>query len=205
MKLSYMFCLCGTTIAVEYWGQCRAQGMKVLVTVPRKLHCVKPGDKFYYGSKNPIPTMDLPMNEHAQNLVYPMTFFVVYIFLFMGLQYRMRVRAGKSGEMSYKYFFAYDADKFPPSEKVIVWKNHYANTFQVPIMFMIGCVAHMVVGLANLWTLGLAWLFVALRLLHAFEHLGRNSLKRRPMFFALGTLVVVLMYLQLCWFVATGT
>jgi hypothetical protein len=142
------------------------------------------------------------MNDYAVALVYPMSFFVVYIFVFMVLQYRMRVRAGKAGEMSYKYFFAYDASRFPPSEKVIVWQNHYANTFQVPVLFMIGCVAHMVVGQANLWTLVLAWLFVSLRIFHAVEHLGRNSLKWRPKIFFFGVLVVVLMYLQLCWFVA---
>lgn len=142
------------------------------------------------------------MNEFSQLLVYPMSAFVVYIFVFMILQYRLRVRANRSGEMSYKYFFTYDANKFPPSDKVIVWSNHYTNTFQVPVLFMIGCVAHMVVGQANGWTVTLAWLFVASRGWHAFEHLGRNSLKRRPFIFFFGVGVVVLMYLQLCWMVA---
>lgn len=142
------------------------------------------------------------MSDYAQNLVYPMSFFVMYILVFMALQYRMRVRANRSGEMSFKYFFAYDASKFPPTEKVIVWQNHYANTFQVPLLFMIGCVAHMVVGQANLWTVLLAWLFVLFRVLHAMEHLGRNSLKWRPKIFFFGFFIVVLMYLQLCWFVA---
>ncbi|NNE05751.1 MAG: hypothetical protein HKN15_08525, partial [Xanthomonadales bacterium] len=97
------------------------------------------------------------MNEYSQLLVYPMSVFVLYIFVFMILQYRMRVRVNKSGDMSYKYFFAYDAAKFPPSEKVIVWSNHYTNSFQVPMLFMIGCVAHMVIGQANLLTVALAW------------------------------------------------
>ncbi|NNE06332.1 MAG: hypothetical protein HKN15_11475, partial [Xanthomonadales bacterium] len=74
--------------------------------------------------------------------------------------------------------------------------------FQVPVLFMIGCVAHMVVGQANLWTVALAWLFVASRGWHAIEHLGSNSLKRRPFIFLFGVVVVLLMYLQLCWFVA---
>lgn len=143
------------------------------------------------------------MNEYAQSLVYPMTFFAVYIFVFMILQYRLRVRAGQSGEMSYKYFFTYDAAKFPPSEKVVVWQNHYTNFFQVPMLFLAGCAAHMAIGEANLWTVALAWLFVVTRILHAIEHLGRNSLKWRPKIFFLGVFVVVLLYLQLCWFVAS--
>lgn len=142
------------------------------------------------------------MNEYTQNLVYPMSFFVVYIFVFMIMQYRMRVKAHQSGDMSFKWFFSYDSTKYPPSDKVIVWRNHYSNTFQVPIMFMIGCVAHMVIAQANLWTLVLAWLFVASRVLHAMEHLGRNRLTWRPYIFFFGVLMVVLMYLQLCWFVA---
>ena len=142
------------------------------------------------------------MNDFAQNLVFPMSFFVVYVFVFMVLQFRMRLNAMRSGQMSFKYFFAYEAGKFPPSDKVVIWQNHYNNTLQVPVLFMIGCVAHMVVGQANLWTLVLAWLFVVLRIWHAIEHLGRNSLKWRPYIFFFGTFAVVLMYLQLCWFVA---
>lgn len=143
------------------------------------------------------------MINDSQALVYPMTFFVFYIAVFMVIQYRMRVRSTQSGDLSPKYFYAYNPAKFPPSEKVIVWQNHYTNTFQVPVMFMIGCVAHMVVGAANGVTLGLAWAFVALRVWHGIEHLGRNRLSWRPGLFFVGVLVVLAMYLQLCWFVAS--
>ena len=144
------------------------------------------------------------MNETALQLVYPMSVFVAYIAVFMVMQYRMRVRTQKSGAMSVKFFYAYDAVKYPPSEQVIVWQNHYANTFQIPVLFMIGCVAHMIVGAADGWTLALAWLFVASRIWHAVEHLGRNRLSRRPFIFFFGVLTVLLMYLQLCGFVAFG-
>ena len=142
------------------------------------------------------------MNDYAQLLVYPMSFFVVYVVVFMMLQYRMRVRTQKSGAMSFKFFYAYDASKYPPSDQVIVWRNHYDNTFQVPILFMIACVAHMVVGEVNGLTVALAWAFVGSRVWHAIEHLGRNSLSWRPWLFFSGVLLVLAMYLQLCWFVA---
>lgn len=157
----------------------------------------------YTGRQETVhPEVRNTVSNPALTLVYPMTAFVLYIVVFMVLQYRMRVKSNRAGEQSFKYFYAYDAAKYPPSDKVVVWRNHYANAFQVPLLFMIACVAHMVVGAADVLTQGLAWAFVASRVWHGIEHLGRNRLSWRPWIFFFGVLVVLALFLQLCAFVA---
>ena len=132
-------------------------------------------------------------------LVYPMAFYAVYMFGIAVYLFRTRVRALKNKEVSFKYFKSYtDA---PPPEYSKIAERHYANQFEVPTLFFPTGVMHFALGMANVWTLALMWLFVAARLLHSFIHLGRNEVRVRMVFFTIGWLAIVALWVQAVYFV----
>ena len=138
----------------------------------------------------------------STHLVFPMAFYVLYMWCLAAFMFNSRVRAIKTGEVAAKYFKAYNTQ--PPAERTILIGRHYDNQFQVPMLFFAGCLAHMLVGKADLWTLVSAWLFIGTRLLHSKIHLGSNILQRRVAAFAAGWFVVVVLWLQLVYYVLRG-
>ncbi len=130
-------------------------------------------------------------------LVYPMAFYVFYIWCIAIYNLRTRVRSMKSGSVDPKYFKAYVANSLP--ENVIVAGRHFDNQFQVPILFLITCCAHILVGQFNNFTVGLAWLFILTRIGHSIVHLGKNKLRPRVAFYASGWLVLLALWAQLLY------
>jgi hypothetical protein len=131
-------------------------------------------------------------------LVYPMTFYVFYIWLLLTLSFRRRVAAIKSGELSYKYFKTYDSAT--PSAAVHVAGRHADNQFQAPMIFFFACCVHMIVNQVNETTVTLAWLFIFTRIVHSYIHLGRNNVRNRATAYIAGWIVLLLMWIQLLWF-----
>jgi hypothetical protein len=133
----------------------------------------------------------------TNQLVFPMAAYVLYMWCLAVLNFRTRVGSAKRGEVDPKYFKALQGSA---PERVITVGRHFDNQFQAPVIFLIGCVAHMVLGKANDLTIVLAWAFIVTRLAHSFIHLGGNKLRKRVMAFAAGWLVMLVMYGQLVYF-----
>lgn len=133
------------------------------------------------------------------DLIFPMAFYVLAMWVLGIFMFLSRVRAIRENKAIYKYFRAYMGEG--PSERVILIGRHYDNQFQVPILFLITCALHFSLGMANLATVILAWVFVLSRAGHTWIHLGTNKLQHRVRFFAMGWLVIVLLWIQLVYFV----
>jgi hypothetical protein len=134
----------------------------------------------------------------SKNLVFPMAFYAFYMFALAVYMFRSRVRALKSGEVSFKYFRTYSSES--PTDRLLVIGRHYDNQFQVPILFFITCLAHFCVNQTNILTVILAWFFVGSRLIHSYIHLGENRIQKRAAAFCLGWLVLMAMWAQLLIF-----
>lgn len=72
--------------------------------------------------------------------------------------------------------------------------NSVMNQFELPVLFHAVCLALYVTAGASFIAAILAWLFVALRYVHAFEHVTRNRPPLRGMIFGGGFLVLVLLW-----------
>ncbi|MEK6773108.1 MAG: MAPEG family protein [Bdellovibrionota bacterium] len=131
-------------------------------------------------------------------LIFPMAFYIFYMWLLALLTFRTRLRAIKSGEVAAKYFRAYTGQG--PSDRTILVARHYDHQFQVPLLFFITCLLSISIGSTNSATIFLAWLFVVSRLCHSWVHLGSNRLEKRVLTFAAGWVIVVLMWMQLVYF-----
>ncbi len=102
-----------------------------------------------------------------------------------------RIRAARRGEMPDQV--ALREPNWPPHVRQI--ENNYLNQFELPVLFYLLTILAIITRHADLFFVLMAWVFVVLRILHAYVHLTSNVLKiRGPLFFA-GLVVLTIMWL----------
>jgi len=72
--------------------------------------------------------------------------------------------------------------------------DNFRNLFELPVLFYMALVVAAVTGLATPTTLVLAWVFVALRVLHSAIHCTYNKVMHRFVTYALGGLVLWILW-----------
>jgi len=72
--------------------------------------------------------------------------------------------------------------------------NAYHNQFQLPVLFYAVVALAMIVHKADLVFVVLAWLFVLMRLLHAYIHASTNQVPRRAQAFFVGAIILFVMW-----------
>lgn len=106
-------------------------------------------------------------------IIYP----IFALFTLTGLvwlwMYRQRIGAHAKGELSQSYMRT--AEGPAPPERVIATGRHFANLFEVPVIFYVTCLLLLVTGTVDPGQLVAAWLFVGLRMVHAMIHLSYNN------------------------------
>jgi len=71
--------------------------------------------------------------------------------------------------------------------------RHFSNLFEAPVLFYVACVTAIATRQVTLLTVVLAWAYVALRVAHAYIHLGANRLRQRiPVYFASWAILLAL-------------
>jgi hypothetical protein len=129
------------------------------------------------------------MNQAA--IFWPMvTHFVLVaaIYVLLGWRRRQAVLSGKTHSDQWKLRSGGE-----PEISAAV-SNNLMNQFELPILFHVVCLALYVSAGVSGTAVVLAWLFVALRYAHAFEHLTSNRPPLRGMIFGTGFLVLILMW-----------
>lgn len=72
--------------------------------------------------------------------------------------------------------------------------NCFRNQFEVPVLFYVLTVLAIVTRHADTLFVVMAWVFVLTRIVHAFVHVTSNNLRMRGLWFAIGTLVLFVMW-----------
>jgi hypothetical protein len=75
--------------------------------------------------------------------------------------------------------------------------NSFNNQFQLPMLFYVVMIVALVTRQADILFVVLAWLFVALRVVHAGIHVTHNRVMRRGLVFGIGGLVLMVMWIIL--------
>ena len=89
-------------------------------------------------------------------------------------------------------------------ESVVKVSNNLANQFESPVLFYALCLMLHAIDGVSLPALLLAWLYVALRVVHAGIHIGSNQLPRRMPVFVLGTGVLLALLGLSAWQLAAS-
>ncbi len=104
---------------------------------------------------------------------------------------RARVAAVRRGDV-HPRDVALREPNWPKRETQIA--NAYQNQLELPVLFYVLIILAIVTRHADMLFVVLAWLFVVLRLVHVTIHLTSNHLGRRFAVFAVGVLVLVVMW-----------
>lgn len=84
---------------------------------------------------------------------------------------------------------------FAWSDKARKVSDCFHHQLELPILFYALMAFSMITRGADLFLVLMAWVFVALRVLHAAEHVGANRILRRFRLFAAGFIVLCAMWL----------
>lgn len=73
----------------------------------------------------------------------------------------------------------------------------YHNQFQLPVLFYVLVLIALITTQADFLFVVLSWLFVILRVIHAYVHTGKNDIRARFQVFAIGATVLLIMWLYI--------
>lgn len=128
------------------------------------------------------------------HMAYPMFIYVFYITLLGFYNFQTRKRHVQSKQVRLSYMKTYQGEA--PEEMVTV-ARHFDNQFQVPMLFLITCLAtHIFIG-SNPISYAMAWAFIVTRVLHSYIHLTSNNVLRRAAAFFAGFAIVLAMWIYL--------
>ena len=83
------------------------------------------------------------------------------------------------------------------TERVAKTTRNLSNQFEMPILFYVGCTLYLVFGIDSIIGLVFAWLFVASRYVHAYIHIGSNSVMPRMRTYAFGGICIMALWINL--------
>jgi hypothetical protein len=128
-------------------------------------------------------------------MLYPMALMVLLTFIVGLVAARTRFAGVQSGEVKIKYFKLMQGQDVP--DRVTVTTRSFNNMFEVPVLFYVACTLYISLGDEGLLGPLLAWLFVALRYVHAYIHLTYNHFLHRMLAFWASFICVLLLWMNL--------
>jgi hypothetical protein len=126
-------------------------------------------------------------------IFWPVIAQVLLVFMIYGLLSLRRTAAIKAGNVKLSDF---RANRHEPRESIFV-HNNLLNQFQLPVLFYVVCLCLYVTEGNSTVTIVLAWIFVLSRYIHAAVHMTTNRMPYRQSAFAVGYVVLGLLWL---WF-----
>ena len=93
--------------------------------------------------------------------------------------------------------------KWPPNVLKIMYE--YENQLELPILFYVLVCLLIPTRHADLMFVVLAWVFVLLRLVHAYVHVTENEMARRGLVFLVGAVVLAAMWIIFAIRILSGT
>jgi len=132
---------------------------------------------------------------HPTHILYPVFAMFLLVAVVLMRMRSMRFAAVRNKAVSVKYYRAFQGADEPEALQVIA--RHFQNLFEVPVLFYVVVLMIHATQQVTWWLVGGAWLYVALRYVHTWIHLGRNDVVARfSAYFASGA-VLAAMYAAL--------
>jgi len=128
-------------------------------------------------------------------ILYPVFAMFVLVAIVLLRMRRLRFAAVRSGEVSIKYYRAYQEGDEPEALRVV--SRHFVNLFEMPVLFYVGVIMTYMTHSVSAWMVGLAWAYVTLRYVHSWVHLGSNDVRVRVTVYFASAGVLGLMYASL--------
>ncbi|MDG2501186.1 MAG: MAPEG family protein [Porticoccaceae bacterium] len=127
-------------------------------------------------------------------IIYPVFCLVILTFIMAFATGTSRLISVRRKQINPKYYVLLSGDT-PPDYVQKIGRN-FANLLEVPVLFYLLAVLVITLEINHALLLNLAWLYVALRLMHTIIHVSYNYVMHRFMVFALSVLTLLIMWVQ---------
>ena len=127
-------------------------------------------------------------------IIYPVFCLVMLTFLMMAATGITRLISVRRRQVHPRYYVLMSGDT-PPDYVQKVGRN-MANLLEVPVLFYLLAVLVILFEINNQLLVDLAWLYVALRLVHSIIHISYNNVPHRFIVFVLSVVTLMIMWLQ---------
>jgi hypothetical protein len=136
------------------------------------------------------------MDDPSPNaILYPVFAMFLLVAIVLLRMRRLRFAAVRSGEVSIKYYRSYQEGDEPEALRVV--SRHFVNLFEMPVLFYVGVIMVYITHNVSTWLVTLAWLYVALRYVHSYVHLGSNDVRVRVTVYFASAFVLFLLWANL--------
>src|SRR5690606_1348133 len=115
---------------------------------------------------------------------------------------RLRIEAARSGAVDPRFYRLFRGGEEP--DHLRAHARHFANLFEAPLLFHVILVIAHLTGASGMLPLLLAWAYVVLRYAHSWVHLTSNRVVTRFRLFAASWAVLVLLWLVVFAYMASG-
>jgi len=125
-------------------------------------------------------------------ILFPVFGMALITFLVGMLILSTRVSSVKNGMVRIEYYEIFKGGEPPAS--VIQTTRHWSNLYEAPMLFYIACLMAFSIQMESVWLVGLAWAYVAVRLIHTVIHITYNRVYHRLTAFLCSQTVLVIMW-----------
>jgi hypothetical protein len=129
------------------------------------------------------------------SILFPMIALATLTFAVLLLIPLRRFRAGIAGQIRYDNFKYGESARVPP--EVSIPNRNMMNLLELPLLFYVACLTYLAIGRVDEQALVLAWLYVALRIVHSAIHVTYNRVRHRLIAFGLSNVVLVMFWTNL--------
>jgi hypothetical protein len=127
----------------------------------------------------------------VQMILLPLFVEVILTFVLLFTMAPLRTRDFASGAVR-PDDIALREQKWP--KRTTQFANSFSNQFELPVLFYVLTILEYVTHLAGIVFVVLAWIFVIFRILQAYVHVTSNIVRLRGAFFAIGAVVLAIMW-----------
>ena len=129
-----------------------------------------------------------------ESIFAPVSALAIWMAIVVFLTGFVRIRAVRQGRAPRGAFRLGEAPGVPADVTVV--NRNLMNLLEMPVLFYVVCIAFYVTRHVDHGLVTLAWLFVALRVLHSLIHLTTNRVLHRLTAFALSNVVLLTMWIR---------
>ncbi len=120
---------------------------------------------------------------------------VIFTFTIMLLLAVVRFRSVAKNDVSGQYYRLMKGSRAP--DYVLKPARHFSNLFETPVLFYIAGTLIVIMDIQSSVAVTIAWVYVALRVVHAVIHLTYNHPIHRMVVFAVSTLCILALWVLL--------
>lgn len=129
---------------------------------------------------------------NTTNILIPVLALVGWtLFILLNVPFR-RFRAAFKGQVGEADFRIGESQRVPA--EVSLPNRNFMNLLEVPVLFYVVCLVYYVSGAVLGGFVLLAWIYVALRVVHSLIHISYNGVRHRMLAFAASTFVLIGMW-----------